>query len=113
MCGWIRCIERSHKLEEFLCSSLFEQAHQGRRECFSRSGGDFGNACSGACALLDETACDLSEFEIASDIRRDEDIGEFSICHKQLWDQVDVPIVDSAIFLPRLSSSWDIAVFLE
>ena len=51
-----------------------------------------------------ETACDLFEFEVSGHIGRDENVGEFTVGHEEFGDEVDVPIIDSAVFLPWLLS---------
>ena len=62
--------------------------------------------------MLNEAACDLSEFEVSCYIGRNEDVGEFAVGHQELGYEVDVPIVDPAILLPRLLSFLEVAILL-
>jgi hypothetical protein len=88
MGGRILIIPILQELEEFLCATLFKKAHQW---AFDRLHFRAGNLRDPTVAI-DETAGDLLEFEVASDIGVHEDFGEFSGCDDELWDEIDCVI---------------------
>jgi hypothetical protein len=63
--------------------------------------------------LLDKAAGNLLELEISGDIGRDQNVGEFAIGHEEFGDEIDVPVVDAAVLLPRFLSFVVGAIFLE
>lgn len=63
--------------------------------------------------MLDIAASNLLELEVPGNIRGHQNVGQLSIGHKQLGDQVDVPVIDPPVFLPWLLAGADVAVFLE
>ena len=67
----------------------------------------------GTLSLLNETPGNLTEFEIACDVGGDEDVGELAVCHDQFGNEVDVPIVGTAILFPWLGTFGVVAVLLE
>ena len=105
--------EAPHPLKKLLCPPLFEHPHQRASQRFGGIAGDFGDGGLRAFTLLHERAGNLFKFDVARDVGADEDVGEFSIAHQQLGDQVDVPIVRPAVLLPRLGAGLVIAVLLE
>lgn len=56
-------------------------------------------------------AGDLLELEVFGNVGGNEDVGEFTVGHEELGDEVDVPVVDAAVLLPWLTLS--LAVSLE
>ena len=58
-------------------------------------------------------ARNLLELEVSGDVGGDEDVGQLARGHEELGDEVDVPVVETAIFLPRLLALVVVAVFLE
>ena len=56
-------------------------------------------------------AGDLLELEVFGDVGGNENVGEFTVGHEQLGDEVDVPVVDAAVLLPWLALG--LAVSLE
>ena len=73
------------ELEELLRATLFKETHQWAFDCLHFSAGNLGDLA----VAIDEAACDLFEFEVASDISVHEDFGEFSGCDDELWDEID------------------------
>ena len=63
--------------------------------------------------MLDVAASNLLELEISRNVGGDKDVGQLSVGHEQLGDQVDVPVVDATILLPGLLAGLDVAVLLE
>jgi hypothetical protein len=63
--------------------------------------------------LLHIAACNLLELEVSCDVCGDEDVGELAVAHQELRDEVDVPVVDAAVLLPRLGALLVVAVSLE
>lgn len=57
--------------------------------------------------------CDLLELEVPCDIRRDQNICQFTIRHQKFRHQVDVPIVHASVFLPWLFSLVVVAMLFE
>jgi len=105
-------LECANELQELLCSSLFEQTHQGTAEGLR---GIRRNLCDVGLvsgAGLDVTASDLLKFEVSGDIGRDENVGEFSVGHEEFGNEVDVPVVGAAVLLPWLAAVV-VAVLLE
>jgi hypothetical protein len=62
---------------------------------------------------LDEAACDLSELEVSCDVGGDENVGQLAVGHQKLGNQVDVPVIDTAVLLPWLFALLVVAVLLE
>jgi hypothetical protein len=62
--------------------------------------------------LLDVGASNLLELEVPGDVGGDEDVGQFARGHEELGDEVNVPVVDSAVLLPWLLAVV-LVVFLE
>lgn len=71
-------------LEELLGATLLKQAHQGTPDGLHLGGGDLGDAP----VAVDVRARDLTELEVASDVRVDEDVGHLAVGHEELGDQV-------------------------
>lgn len=106
-------LELSNPLEELLGSSLLEQTHQRGPQSLTGVRGHLGHGRLGSLALLDIAAGDLLELQVSRNISGDQDVGQLSVCHQQLGDQVDVPVVDPPILLPRLLAGAEVAVLLE
>ena len=58
-------------------------------------------------------ARNLLELEVSGDVGGDEDVGQLARGHEELGDEVDVPVVETAIFLPRLLALVEVAILLE
>ena len=106
-------VEGSNPLDEGLHPALLEDAHEGRLESLASIRGDLSNGSLGARALLNVAAGDLLELEVTGDIGGDEDIGQLARGHEELGNEVDVPVVDSAVLLPGLLASLVVAILLE
>lgn len=113
MCSGVVLFKSSNPLQELFRPSLFKQSHQRRAQCFGSGGRNFSHSRPGPCSLLHKAACDLLEFKVSSDIGGNEDVREFAIGHEQFGYEVDVPVVDSAVFLPRFLTVLEVAIFLE
>lgn len=113
MCSGVFDIEGADPFYEALHSSLFEDAHEGGTQGLSSVGGNLGNGSLGFSTLLNETASDLLELEIAGNVGGNENVGQLAGGHEELRDQVDVPVVGSTIFLPRLLAFCEVAILLE
>lgn len=106
-------LEFAHPLQELLSPSLLEHAHQGGAQSFTRVGGHLRHRSLGSLALLDIAAGNLLKFQVSCDIGGDQDIRQLAVGHQELRDQIDVPVVDTTIFLPRFLAGGNVAVFLE
>ena len=89
------------ELKEFLRPSLLKEAHERALDSFHLRAGDLGDLA----IAVDEAACNLLELEIASDIGVNEDLGELSRGHDELWNQVN-GIVAIATELGRRRLIW-------
>jgi hypothetical protein len=63
--------------------------------------------------LLHVAAGYLFEFKIPGDIGRYQDVRELARGHEELGDQVDVPVVETTILLPRFRALCVVAILLE
>ena len=106
-------IEGADPLDEALHAALLKDAHERGAQSLSGIGRDLGDGGLGALALLDEAAGDLPELEVAGDVGGDEDVGQLAGGHEELGDQVDVPVVGTAVLLPRLFAGVEVAILLE
>jgi hypothetical protein len=61
---------------------------------------------------LDVTASNLLKFKVSGDIGRDENVGEFSVGHEKLGNEIDVPVIGATVLLPWLAAIV-VAVLLE
>lgn len=113
MRGGILDVKGADPLDEGLHPPLLKNAHQGRLEGLGGIGGDLGHSGLGPSALLHEAPRNLLELEIPSHVGRNEDVGELARRHEELGDEVDVPVVGAAVFLPWLLSLLEVAVLLE
>lgn len=100
-------------IQELLRPSLLKHAHQGRPQRLTRIRGHTRNGSLGTTALLNIAACNLSEVEVSRDVCGDEDIGELAVGHEELGDEIDVPVVRSAVFLPWLLAFLDVCESAE
>lgn len=55
----------------------------------------------------------MLEFEISCDVGGNEDIGQLSTGHEELWDEVNVPVVDASVLLPWFLPFVIVSVLLE
>ena len=101
------------KLQKVPCSSLFEKTHQGTPECLTSVRRDLCNRGFRPITLLNIAASNLFEFEVSGDVGRDENVCEFTVGHEKLGDEVDVPVVGTAIFLPWLGAGRVVAISFE
>lgn len=113
MSGRVLLLELSNPLEELLCPSLFEQSHERGPQSLTGVRGHLGHSRLGSLALLDVAAGDLLKFQVSSNIGGNQDVGQLSVGHQQLGDQVDVPVVDPPVLLPGLLAGSKVAVLLE
>ena len=95
-------VESANPLDEALHPALLEDAHEGRLQGLGGIGRDLGDGSLGAGSLLHEAPRNLLELEVSGDIGGDEDVGQLAGGHEELGDQVDVPVVGAAVFLPWL-----------
>lgn len=109
----ILLLELANPLKELLGSALLKETHERRAQSFSGIGGHLGHGRLGTLALLNIAAGDLLELEISGDIGGDQNVCQLSVGHQQLGNQVNVPVVDSAVLLPGLLPGGNIAVLLE
>lgn len=113
MSGRVILLKFTDPFQELLRPPLLEHSHKRRAQGLVGIRGDLGHGSLGALALLDIAASDLLELEVSRNIGGNEDIRQLAVGHKQLGDQVDVPVVDSAILLPGLLAGADVAILLE
>jgi hypothetical protein len=88
------------ELEELLRSPFLEEAHKRTGERLHLSARHLGNPA----IAVDETACDLLEFEIARNIGMDEDLGKLSRGDDELGDKIDGIVAIAAQFFGCLLS---------
>lgn len=55
----------------------------------------------------------LSEFKVSCDVGGYEDVCEFTICHEQFRDEVNVPVIGPAVLLPGFFALFIVAVSFE
>lgn len=113
VCSSVLDVECANPFDEALHPALLEHAHEGRLQGLCGIRGDLGDGGLGAGTLLHEAACDLLELEVSGDIGGDEDVGQLARGHEELGDQVDVPVVGAAVFLPWLVARAVVSVLLE
>lgn len=113
MSGRVIFLEITNPFQELLGPPLLEHSHQRRAQRLVGIRGDLGHGGLGTLALLNIAASNLLELEVSCDVRGDQDIRQFAVGHQQLWNQVDVPVVNPAVFLPGLLSGADVAILLE
>lgn len=106
-------VEGANPFDEGLHAALLEEAHQGRLESLAGVRGHLGDGGLGGGTLLDVAASDLLELEVSGDIGGDEDVGQLARRHEELGDEVDVPVVGTAVLLPWLLALGVVAVLLE
>lgn len=111
--GGIALVEFAHPLQELLGSPLLKHAHEGRTQSFTGIRGHLGDGGLGTLSLLDVAARNLLELEVSRDIGGNQNVGQVAIGHQQLGNQVDVPVVDTAILLPGLLAGANVAVLLK
>lgn len=85
MCGGILVLPVLKKFEKLLGSPFLKQAHKRALDCLHLRTGYFGNLS----IAVDETTSNLFEFKITSDIRMDEDLGQFTRRDDELGYKVD------------------------
>ena len=109
----VALLERANPLEEAPRPPLLEKTHKRRPQSLAGIRRNPGDSCLGTLALLHETASNLLELEVSGDVGGHEDVGQLAGGHEQLGDQVDVPVVGAAVFLPWLVALAVVAVLLE
>jgi hypothetical protein len=120
MGGRIFILPILQELEEFLRATLFKETHQRAFDGLHFRAGNLGDPA----VAIDETARDLLEFEVASDISVHEDLREFSGCDDELWDEIDsvIPITtelsggslicaELSVKLPRETESETVSTY--
>jgi hypothetical protein len=113
VCGGVLGVEAANPLDKGLHASLLEESHKGRSESLSGIGGNLGNSGLVGGTLLDVAASDLLELKVSCNIGRDENVGQLAGGHKELGDEIDVPVVEAAILLPGLLTLTEVSVLLE
>ena len=111
--GGVFGVKGSNPLDEGLHATLLEDAHQRGLESLAGIRWDLGDGGLGSGSLLDVAASNLLEFEVSGHIGGNEDVGELARGHEELGDEIDVPVVDTAVLLPRLFASLVVAILLE
>ena len=106
-------LECANPFDERLHAALLENAHERRSESLHGVRRHLGHGGLVAGALLDVASGDLLELEVSGDVGGHEDVGELARGHEELGDEVDVPVVQSAVLLPRLRASCIVAMLLE
>jgi hypothetical protein len=113
VCLRVGLIKASYPLQEVLRASLLEEAHERALQGLSCVRGHLRDRSLLSVALLHIAARNLLELEVSCDVGGDEDVGELAVAHQELRDEVDVPVVDAAVLLPRLGALLVVAVPLE
>lgn len=111
--SWVLEIEGANPLNEGLHASLLKDAHERGLESFASIRGYLGNSGFVGSTLLNVAAGDLLELEISGNISGDENVGQLSRGHEELGNKVNVPVVESAVFRPRLLASLKVSILLE
>ena len=109
----VTLVESTDPLDEGLHPSLLENTHQGGGQSLSCIGRDFCDGSLRPCSLLHIAARNLLKLQISCHVRRHENVCQLAAGHEQFRDQVDVPVVDTTIFLPWLFSLIEITIFLK
>ena len=113
MCGRVLGVELANPLDERLHPSLLKDAHERGLESLSSIRGDLGNGGLGTSTLLDEAARHLLELEIAGHFGGDENVGKLARGHEELGDEINVPVVGTAILFPGLLALAEVSILLE
>lgn len=113
MTGRVGNVEGSNPLNEPLHSPLLKQTHQRRSQSLSRIRGNLCNSRPRPGALLDVAARHLSKLQVSCDIGRDENVGQLAAGHEEFGNEINVPVVDSAVLLPWLLALVVVSVLLE
>jgi hypothetical protein len=111
--GRVLEIKGANPLDEGLHTSLLEDSHEGGLESLAGIRRHLGNGGLVRGTLLDIAASNLFELEISGNIGGDEDVGQLSRGHEELGNEVDVPVVESAVVLPRLLAGLEVAILFE
>lgn len=106
-------LKLANPFEELLGPSLLEKTHQRGAESLAGIRGHLGHGRLGAFALLDIAAGDLLELQVSRHVGGNQDVCQLAVGHQELRDQVNVPVIDPSVFLPRLLAGADVAVLLE
>lgn len=106
-------VECANPLNEGLHASLLKDAHERRLEGFASIRGHLGNSGLVRGTLLNVAAGNLLEFEISGYVGGDENIGQLSGGHEELGNEINVPVVESAVVLPWLFTGLEVSVLLK
>jgi hypothetical protein len=104
VCSRVLCLVCANPLEEVAGPALLKETHQRRTQRLASIRGNLGDGGLGSSALLNVAAGDLLELKVLCDVGGNEDVGEFTVGHQKLGDEVDVPVVDATVLLPWLAS---------
>jgi hypothetical protein len=110
VCRWVILLVGANPFQEISCPSLLEKTHQGRPKSLTSIRRHLCDGRLRAVALLYVASGNLFELEVFGDIGRDEDIGEFTVRHEELWNKVNVPVVYTAVLLPWFASRLSISL---
>ena len=89
------------ELEEFLSTPFLKQTHKRTFHSLHFRTGNLGYLA----IAIDETTCNLFEFEITSDIGVDQYLGQFPRCNNKLWDEINC-VVAIATYICWWSLVW-------
>lgn len=103
-------LELANPLQKLLCASLLKETHERGTESFTSVRRDLGNGGFGALSLLYVTSSNLSKLKVSCDVGGNQNVCQFTVGHEQLGDQVHVPVVHAAIFLPWLLAVANVSV---
>jgi hypothetical protein len=95
--GRVIILPALEELEELLCTSLLEEAHERTLDGLHLSTGNLWDLA----VTVDEAARNLLEFEVAGDLSVDEDLCELSRGDDELGDEINGIVTVSAKFLRR------------
>lgn len=109
----IRLVECANPFDERLHTSLLEDAHQGGSQSLTSVRWDLGNGGLSTRTLLHIASGNLLEFKVSCNVGGHEDVRQFAAGHKELGNEVNVPVVDPSVLLPWLLPFVVVSVLLE
>lgn len=105
--------EFTNPFQELLRPPFLEHAHERRAQSFACIGRHLGHCRLGSLSLLNVATGDLLELEVSRNVGGNQNVCQLAVRHQKLGHQVHVPVVDTAILLPRFLAGADVAIFLE
>ena len=109
----IALVESTHPLDESLHPPFLKDSHQRWCQSLPSIWGHLGYGSSGSVPLLNIAPSHMFELQVSRNICWDQYICQLTTWHKQLWNKVNVPVVDAAVLLPRLLPLAVVAILLE